>query len=216
MAKLASRVCRECGADNRAIARLCDQCGSKLSTAPPTASLSDDRYQDLQRAGVTAARVLNQTYSVSYRLMEHRLRGVDISVAQFRALSLVKRTPPPLTPSLLALHLALDARTASDLIGRLEQAGWLRRVKDLPDRRAARLELTPDGEVVLARAWEPMIDAMEEVWQEIPTSELLPVIDVLIRVRDRCLERLGYSTDEIFALGPRSPLAAALPATNNP
>ena len=196
------RICRTCGADNRPIARLCDQCGAELHVEARPSQVPEDRYADLNRPSVLAARLLNQTYSVSYRLIEHRLRGTGVSPAQFRALSLVKLMPPPLTPGLLALHLALDARTASDLIGRLELCGWMRRVRDLPDRRAARLELTEEGEAVLARVWTQMVQAMEEAWQEIPPDELVPVLRVLNRVRDACLERLGYSPGEIFALGP--------------
>jgi len=196
------RVCRACGADNRPIARLCDQCGADLMPPEPPVQVPEDRYADIHRPGVRAARLLNQTYSVSYRLIEHRLRGTGVSPAQFRALSLVKLMPPPLTPGLLALHLALDARTASDLIGRLELSGWMRRVRDLPDRRAARLELTDEGEAVLARVWTPMIQAMEEAWAEIPPEETVALLQTLLRVRDGCLERLGYSPREIFALGP--------------
>lgn len=196
------RICRACGADNRPIARLCDQCGVELAAPVLPLQVPAERMADLHQGGVLAARLLNQTYSVAYRLIEHRLRGTCVSPAQFRALSLVKLMPPPLTPGLLALHLALDARTASDLIGRLELSGWMRRVRDLPDRRAARLELTDQGEAVLARAWGPTTAAMNEVWEDVPPDDLLPVVQVLIRVRDHCLERLGYTPREIFALGP--------------
>jgi DNA-binding MarR family transcriptional regulator len=196
------RVCRDCGADNRPIARLCDQCGAELEPQQPPVQLAEDRYADLHRPGVLAARLLSQTYSVSYRLTEHRLRGTGVSPAQFRALATVKLMPPPLTPGVLALHLALDARTASDLIGRLELSGWMRRVRDLPDRRTARLELTDEGEALLARVWTPMVQAMEEPWANVQADELVSLLRTLLQVRDACLERLGYSPGEIFALGP--------------
>jgi DNA-binding MarR family transcriptional regulator len=196
------RVCRNCGADNRPIARLCDQCGAEVCVSPPMEQVPEDRLSDLQRPAVLAARLMNQTYSVSYRLIEHRLRGTGVSLAQFRALSVVKLQPPPLTPGLLALHLALDARTASDLIGRLELSGWMRRVRDLPDRRTARLELTDEGEAVLARVWMPMVEAMEEVWQVVPPDELDRFLRVLNSVRNSCLQRLGHAPTDIFALGP--------------
>jgi DNA-binding MarR family transcriptional regulator len=196
------RVCRNCGADNRPVARLCDQCGADLDPPQPPQQVPEDRYADLRRPGVLAARLLIQTYSVSYRLIEHRLRGTGVSLAQFRALSVVKLQTPPITPGLLALHLALDARSASDLIGRLELSGWMRRVRDLPDRRTARLELTHEGEAVLAHAWQPMVQAMEEPWANMPPEELVPLLRTLLQVRDDCLERLGYSPSEIFSLGP--------------
>ena len=208
MTKLPPRICRNCGSDNRAIARLCDQCGDELARSTTQTPLSEDRAADLERPAVRASRILNQTYSVSYRLIEHRLREVGISPAQFRALSLVKLIAPPLTPGVLAMRLALDARTASDLIGRLEALGWMRRVRDLPDRRAARLELTEEGEAMLARAWTPNVQAVEEVWQSVTEDQLVQLIDVMVLVRDNCLARLGYSLDEVYSLGLQSPARA--------
>jgi DNA-binding MarR family transcriptional regulator len=149
--------------------------------------------------------VLNQTYGVSDRLIEHRLRGAGVSYAQFRALSIVKLMPAPLTLGVLALRMALDPRTVSDLIGRLELCGWIRRMRDLPDRRAVRLELTDEGEAKLAQVWGPMVQAIEEVWQLVPEGDVLPVVRSLLLVRDNCLERLGYSPSDIFALGPQLP-----------
>jgi DNA-binding MarR family transcriptional regulator len=162
-----------------------------------------DWQADLERPRVMAARLLNHAYSVTYRLSEHRLRPAGVSPVQFRALSLVRLLPPPTTPSVLALNLALDSRTVSDLVTRLELTGWVRRVRDLPDRRAVRLELTDEGTHVLESAWAPAIAAIEEAWSVVDEAELTPVLRVLQRVRDTSLERLGYSAKDIFALGPR-------------
>ena len=196
------RSCPACGADNRPIAKVCDQCGAALTFTPEPPSAPADWHADLNRPRVVAARLLNHAYSVTYRLTEHRLRGVGISPVQFRALSLVRLLPPPVTPSTLALHLALDSRTVSDLVSRLEQCGWVRRVRDLPDRRAVRLELTEDGEQVLTAAWGPAMAASEEVWNVVDDTELVPVLRVLRRMRDASLEKLGYRAEDIFSLGP--------------
>jgi DNA-binding MarR family transcriptional regulator len=196
------RSCPACGADNRPIAKVCDQCGASLGAASESPPAPADWQSDLNRPRVLAARLLNHAYSVTYRLSEHRLRPVGISPVQFRAVSLTRLLPPPVTPSVLALHLALDSRTVSDLVSRLEQCGWLRRVRDLPDRRAVRLELTEQGEAALAAAWGPMMDACDEVWSVVPPEELKPLLRVLSRVRDAALEKLGYRPEEIFALGP--------------
>ncbi len=196
------RSCPECGADNRAVAKVCDQCGTPLvatAEAPPAPA---DWSADLNRPRVVAARLLNHAYSVTYRLSEHRLRAVGISPVQFRALSLTRLLPPPVTPSVLALHLALDSRTVSDLVSRLEVCNWVRRVRDLPDRRAVRLELTEEGERRLAAAWGPAMAISEEVWSDVPLEELKPVLRILRRVRDASLEKLGYRSEDIFALGP--------------
>lgn len=195
------RSCPACGADNRPIAKVCDQCGAALTSMAESPPAPADWQADLNRPRVMAARLLNHAYSVSYRLSEHRLRGVGISPVQWRAISLVRLLTPPVTPSLLALHLALDSRTVSDLVSRLEQCGWVRRVRDLPDRRAVRLELTDEGEKKLAEAWGPAIATTDEVWSVVEPDELLSLLRVLRRVRDGCLEKLGYRAEDIFSLG---------------
>lgn len=196
------RSCPACGADNRPIAKVCDQCGASLGATVEAPPAPADWQADLNRPKVIAQRLLNHAYSVSYRLSEHRLRPLGISPVQFRAVSLTRLLPPPVTPSVLALHLALDSRTVSDLVSRLEQCGWVRRVRDLPDRRAVRLELTSEGEAILTDAWGTAIAATEEVWSAVAPEEVKPVLRVLRRVRDACLEKLGYRPEEIFALGP--------------
>jgi MarR family transcriptional regulator, multiple antibiotic resistance protein MarR len=196
------RSCPACGAENRAIAKVCDQCGATLAVATETPLPPTNWEADLSRPRVVAARMLNQAYSVSYRLTEHRLRTVGISPVQFRALSLIRLLPPPTTPSVLAIHLALDSRTVSDLVSRLEQSGWVRRVRDLPDRRAVRLELSDEGDRILGLAWSPAIDASDEIWNVVEPHELKSIIRALQRVRDTSLEKLGYRAQDIFALGP--------------
>jgi len=149
-----------------------------------------------------AARSLNHAYSARHRLSAHRVRRERSRSVQFRALTLVRLLPQPVTPSLLALHLALDSRTVSDLVSRLEQSGWVRRGRDLPDRRAVRLELTEEGERMLEKTRVPAIATREDVGGVVAPAEVQPVLKVLRRVRDSCLEKLGYRPGEIFALGP--------------
>ena len=196
------RPCPVCGADNRPIAKLCDQCGASLTGALESPPTPESWLADLNRPRVIAGRMLNQAFSVTYRLSEHHLRPYGISPVQVRALSTVRLLAPPITPSILALHLALDSRTVSDLVTRLEQCGWLRRVRDLPDRRAVRLELTDDGEEILATAWTPWINSTEDVWNTVSIEALRPVLPVLQQVRDATLGKLGYRTEDIFTLGP--------------
>ncbi len=196
------RACPTCGADNRPIAKVCDQCGAALSVPPASTPPPASWQQDLDRPRVVCARLLNHAYSVTYRLSEHRLRAAGVSPVQFRALSLVRLLPAPVTPTILALHLALDSRTVSDLVSRLEQCGWVRRVRDLPDRRAVRLELTDEGGKTLSDAWGPAIAASEEIWSVVDEQDLAPALRVLRQVRDAALEKLGYRAEDIFALAP--------------
>jgi DNA-binding MarR family transcriptional regulator len=53
-------------------------------------------------------------------------------------------------PHLVAEHLSQQSQTVTGVLDRLERAGHLTRKRDLNDRRAVRLELTPGGKRLVA------------------------------------------------------------------
>ena len=58
----------------------------------------------------------------------------------------------PLRMGLIAKRLGCSPRTLTPMVDALEAEGLLRRERDLADRRALRLALTPDGLVLMRRA----------------------------------------------------------------
>ena len=77
---------------------------------------------------------------------------VDLTMAQFRALALIRRWGRQ-TGRELARRLHVTPGTLVPLVDRLEQQGYLRRVPDLVDRRVTWLELTPKADRLFQRLW---------------------------------------------------------------
>ncbi len=76
--------------------------------------------------------------------------GEELSPSQAAALATIDRHGP-LTPSELAVRERIQRPTATRLIARLEQAGFVDRTRDPDDRRSSVVALTPAGRELLAR-----------------------------------------------------------------
>jgi DNA-binding MarR family transcriptional regulator len=77
-------------------------------------------------------------------------REVDLTMTQFRALLFI-RAGQPLSVSQVGAALQMRLGTASALINRLDRYGLIRRSENPRDRRQTMVELTPEGEAMLAR-----------------------------------------------------------------
>jgi DNA-binding MarR family transcriptional regulator len=88
--------------------------------------------------------------------MARRLRqeaGVDLGPSQVAALATIERHGP-LSPSEVAEREQIKRPTATRIVGHLEQAGLIVRLKDPTDGRASILTITGDGRSLLRRLRE--------------------------------------------------------------
>jgi DNA-binding MarR family transcriptional regulator len=76
--------------------------------------------------------------------------GSDLSPSQTSALAAVDRHGP-LTPSELAACERIQRPTATRVLARLEEAGWVTRAADPEDRRSSLVSITPDGRALLEK-----------------------------------------------------------------
>src|SRR3954449_9519024 len=76
--------------------------------------------------------------------------GVDLSPSQTAALGTIERRGP-LTPSELASIERIQRPTATRVIARLEEAGWLSRAADPEDGRSSLVSISADGRALLER-----------------------------------------------------------------
>ena len=76
--------------------------------------------------------------------------GTDLSPSQTSALAAVDRHGP-LTPSELAACERIQRPTATRVLARLEEAGWVTRAADPQDRRSSLVSITPEGRALLEK-----------------------------------------------------------------
>jgi DNA-binding MarR family transcriptional regulator len=129
-----------------------------------------------------AWRQLYLTYSTIFKAVERAIAGTGVTLPQALALQTIKNGPSPITPSRLAYFLTQETQSVTGLIDRMEKQQWVRRVRDLPDRRAIRLELTPIGEAKLEETLAPSSDTIDRMFAVLGASDLAAFTSMLERV----------------------------------
>ena len=70
----------------------------------------------------------------------------------------------PVILSKLANQLMRNINSVSELVNRMEKAGLIEKIKDLPDKRAVRIELTKKGEKIFQENAKPNLDFVDRVF----------------------------------------------------
>ena len=104
----------------------------------------------------------------------------------------------PLTAGQLVEHTGLASASVTALIDRLEQKGFVRRVRDPEDRRRVIVELVPEGVARIAEAFVPFTRSLDELWAPYTVEQLELLRDFLVRSTERLraeIVRLGSTRD---------------------
>jgi MarR family transcriptional regulator, organic hydroperoxide resistance regulator len=139
--------------------------------------------------------LLYQTFTAIFKETERALAPVGVSGPQAFALNCLKYGTAPMTPVRLASYLAQESQSLTGLLDRMEAQGWLRRVRDLPDRRSLRIELTPAGEAKLLEAELAGQPAMMQALADLDADEIQQLGHLLERLRSSTLKRLGLDPE---------------------
>ncbi len=105
-----------------------------------------------------------------------------------------------MTPSRLAHYLTQETQSVTGLIDRMERQGWVRRVRDLPDRRAIRLELTEAGLRKLEETLAPGRETTARMFARLDAKETLELIRLLERVYQSAADYLGLKSADTVAV----------------
>lgn len=107
------------------------------------------------------------------------------TMLQFSALNFLKSQSNG-TVGDLAEHIKLSKSSATQLVERLEKAGFLRRVHDKNDRRIVHLRITKQGEVKIIELKKKFMEKIGKVFSRIPERDL----HELIRIHTNLIETL--------------------------
>jgi DNA-binding MarR family transcriptional regulator len=133
-----------------------------------------------------AWRQLYLTYSTIFKAIERAIAPTGVTLPQALALGAIKAAgDEPMTPSRLAHELTQETQSVTGLIDRMEKQQWVRRVRDLPDRRAIRLELTPAGEAKLAETVGPSTITIERMFEGLGVADVTALARLLEQVFER-------------------------------
>ncbi|NYT39575.1 MarR family transcriptional regulator [Sphingomonas sp. R-74633] len=116
------------------------------------------------------------------RRFDERARASGSSVAQWRVLKILARSPG-LNQGQLAEMIEVEPITACRMIDRLEEAGFVERRRDPADRRAWRIHLTEKAGPVLDELHVLAADLIEETLQGFSSTQREELIATLEGLR---------------------------------
>lgn len=113
--------------------------------------------------------------------------GIGLTSQQFAVLMVLKQAPGPVTLTDVANWLDRDTASITSIIDNMSKKGLVERVRDLKDRRAVRLVITPHGEEILSQAREPTVKQLMDIMSCLSVKEIQTFTRLLDKIRDKTL-----------------------------
>ena len=124
---------------------------------------------------------LRLAHVAMYRDFTIALSELDLTQKQCATLQLIAANPG-VSQVDLAATLGTDRATMMATVDRLEQRGCLLRIRSVSDRRRQELNLTPEGESVLARAMKAIAAHERHFTSRFTAPELKALVNALSRI----------------------------------
>lgn len=138
-------------------------------------------------------------------IVDRRLEPLGLSAARWQPLVVLYRANIPLTQTMLAGALDIEAPSLVRLLDRLSHDGWVERRHCPQDRRAHHIVLTDKAKATCAEIEQVLAETRREVLSPLTKSETLACVDALERVRQRALHLRHDGNPP-----PENPLTAVL------
>jgi DNA-binding MarR family transcriptional regulator len=103
----------------------------------------------------------------------------------------------PITITDLAPVLYHNVNTVSSMIDRMEKKGLVEKVRDLADRRAIRLKITPEGGEVFSNASRPSRELIKRLFSVFSDEELVTLISLMEKLKTKIREELDIKEVEL-------------------
>lgn len=146
----------------------------------PHKRAASDREASAERALAALRKIVGSAKRQFVNLREQS----DLSGAQLWTLVQVKNSPG-LTMQELATIMTVHQSTASNLVEKLESAGYVRKKREVLDRRVVRLYTTAAGTQLLRKAPSPVRHVLPEAVKQLTDAELKELERSLLLLADK-------------------------------
>jgi DNA-binding MarR family transcriptional regulator len=147
---------------------------------------------------VEAYRRLYVAHTAVARAIERDLIRVGVSLPQAIALQVIGTAADAVTATQLAGYMGQERQSMTGLIDRMEVKLWIARVRDLPDRRAIRLQLTPSGRVKLDEILPITFNAVVSIFSRFTEGDLIGMARTFEMVYDAAATQPGMDLPAVF------------------
>ena len=147
---------------------------------------------------VEAYRRLYVAHTAVARAIERDLTRAGVSLPQAIALQVIGTAEDAVTATQLAGYMGQERQSMTGLIDRMEMKSWIERVRDLPDRRAIRLQLTAAGKVKLDEILPITFNAVVSIFSQFSDGDLLGMARTFEAVYDAAAMQPGMDLPPVF------------------
>lgn len=108
---------------------------------------------------------------------------VDLGAVEMDFLDLISRRAP-VTPGELANTTGLSPATVTGILDRLEEGGWIKRTRDIGDRRKVLVDVEMKRAPELGRLYGGMLARLHDILEQYDDKQLAVLVGFLKQVRD--------------------------------
>jgi DNA-binding MarR family transcriptional regulator len=149
----------------------------------PMSAAPDPITHESFKAMLPVGYLLHEVAKLMKRRFEEETRIYDLTLAQFRILAEVWRSPGA-TQAALAAAIDSDPMTVSGVLDRLEKRGLLERTPNPQDSRAKVARITPAGETMVGEVRKTGLVIYEDAMRGIGKADQKILAEALGCIRD--------------------------------
>ena len=127
------------------------------------------------------------TYKISRLIRKHIADTSHIAEepSMLQLQTLMSLTHGALTMGKIAQELYIKLPTASSLVDRLIEVGYVKRISDKLDRRITKIDLTEKGKQILTSAMKIKMKKMEFILNKLSTSEKKSLMSIIKNLHNK-------------------------------
>jgi DNA-binding MarR family transcriptional regulator len=138
----------------------------------------------------------HMTYQSVGKCADDTFAKIGLSHQQFQVLRAIKEIPGTVTLTAVANWLDRNPNSITLIIDRMGKGGLVKRVRDLEDRRAVRLVITPKGKKIYEQVDTPANGLPGKILSVLTEEELLTFVGLLQKIREKTFE-LRHIKDKV-------------------
>ena len=138
--------------------------------------------------GLELWQTIRTIYRTALKRLNARLEEERITFSQYNVLLALSRNGP-MAMSKLGDHMLVAPANVTGLVDRMESKGFVRRTRDLKERRIWIVDITPTGRRIFAGISSRFRRYAAGLSSELTREEMVSTLAALKKVRDRVEER---------------------------
>jgi len=147
---------------------------------------------------INAWTLLRQASRAVDRVVEAEMDAYRTTMSQVELLNILRVSSVPLTPGDLASYTAREKHSVSEMLSRMERAGYIKKVKGRRGRGSVEVVLQPAGRDLLSKALT--VGSTQAYWivrSSLSPEEIDRLSGLLKKVRDGALAAQGLQPESL-------------------